>query len=231
MASNDIGQDHGEEDVLPCAIAGGCDDCLYGEACERERAMKRPLFDRTLENISRENEWSGPHGFLLDPMTYPTRPELARQFLDAANQLADAIHAKDVADYTLAFPALFLYRHAIELILKCALGGDLSGHKLTDLADEFARRCCAQYGQEVPSWVTDRLKEIANVDPNSTAFRYAENWDKSQNAYVPIEADFHVDLGHLRRSMTILYEALSGVIGKIKPATREKAGRPIQGAP
>jgi hypothetical protein len=204
-----------DEDHLPCTEPSGCVDCLYEEACERERAMTRPVFDRSFEDITREDEWSGPHGFLFDPMTYPTKPELSRQFLDAADQLVEAILSKNVADYTVAYPALFLYRHAIELVLKSALGGDLKGHRLADLADEFARRCKDQHGQAVPAWIISRLKEIAEVDPNSTAFRYAENFDPKLKKDVTIDADFHVDLRHLQRCMTVLHEALSGVIGKI----------------
>jgi hypothetical protein len=204
-----------DEDHLPCMEPNGCADCLYEEVCERERAMTRPLFDRSFKDITREDEWSGPHGFLFDPMTYPTKPELSRQFLDAADQLVEAILSKNVADYTVAYPALFLYRHAIELVLKCALGGDLKGHRLDDLADEFARRCKDQHGQDVPAWIISRLEEIAEVDPNSTAFRYAENLGPKLKKDVPIDADFHVNLRHLQRSMTVLHEALSGVIGKI----------------
>ena len=221
---DEIGDIHGDEDSIPCADPRSCADCLYDQACERERAMTRPLFDRTFEDISREDEWSGPHGFLFDPMTYPTKPELSRQFLDAADQLVNAILAKEVADYTVANPALFLYRHAIELVLKCAIGDDRRGHKLDVLGDELARRCRDQHGQDVPGWITDRLKEIAKVDPNSTAFRYAENRDPKLKMDVPIETDFHVDLRHLRRSMTVLYETLNGVIGKISPLAGGKSG-------
>ncbi len=203
-------------DESPCAAVYGCADCLMEDACDLELAMMRPLFNHSFEDIQREDEWSGPHGFLFEPMTYPTKPELSQQFLDAANQLADAIVNKDVADYTLVYPTMFLYRHSIELILKCAMGGDADGHKLDQLADTFARRCKAQYGQEVPAWITTRLKEIAKVDPNSTAFRYAENWDAKSKRKAPLDDEFHVDLHHLRRSMAVLHTALSRVIGKLR---------------
>lgn len=181
-----------------------------------EEAMTRPLFDESLEGIEREDEWSGPHGFLFDPMTYPIRPELSQQFLDAANLLTRAILRKEFEDYKLANPVLFLYRHSIELILKCALGGDAEGHRLDVLADIFAHRCKEQYGQDVPAWITARLKEIAKVDPNSTAFRYAENWDATSKRHVPVCGEFHVNLHHLQRAMTALHTALAGVVGKIK---------------
>jgi hypothetical protein len=206
--------DEGDDNSL-CSDAHGCADCLMERVCELEQAMTRPLFDASFEGIERQDEWSGPHGFLFEPMTYPSKSELSRQFLNAAEGLVDAILRKEVADYTLAYPAMFLYRHSIELVLKCALGGDADGHKLIDLADIFARRCKEQHGQEVPAWITARLKEIAAVDPNSTAFRYAENRVAKSKLRVPFYGEFHVDLHHLRRSMAVLHAALSGVIGKI----------------
>jgi hypothetical protein len=192
---------------------------MIGDATEAvftEETMTRPLFDVSLEGIEREDEWSGPHGFLFDPMTIPTQAELSRQFLDAANLLAEAILRKEVADYTLTNPVIFLYRHSVELILKSALGGNAEGHKLDALADTFARRCKEQHGQDVPAWITARLKEIARVDPNSTAFRYAEKWDAASKRHVRIDSSFHVDLHHLQRSMAALHTALAGVVGKIR---------------
>lgn len=204
------------KDESPCTEVYGCADCLMEDACQLERAMMRPLFNHSFEGIQREDERSEPHGFLFEAMTYPTKPELSQQLLDAANQLADAIISKEVADYTLVYPTMFLYRHSIELILKCALGGDAGGHKLDQLADTFARHCKEQYGQEVPAWITARLKEIARVDPNSTAFRYAENWDAKSKRKAPLAEEFHVDLHHLRRSMAVLHTALSRVVGKLR---------------
>lgn len=210
----------------PCDEAYGCAVCLIEDVCELDRAKTLPLFDKSLEGIEREDEWSGPHGFLFDPMTRPTKAELSKQFLDAADQLVETILRREVADYTVAYPAIFLYRHAIELVLKCALGGDARGHKLDELADTFARRCKEQYGQDVPDWVNARLKEIADVDPNSTAFRYAENFDRQLKRDVPIRSDFHVDLRHLQRSMSVLHAALNGVVGKIREpdVSRKRTG-------
>ena len=149
-------------------------------------------------------------------MTNPIRPELSGQFLDAANLLVEMILRKEYEDYKLANPVLYLYRHSIELILKCALGGDADGHRLDVLADIFARRCMEQYDQEVPSWIITRLKEIAKVDPNSTAFRYAENWDAGTKTRAPFSGEFYVNLHHLQQAMNALHVTLAGVVGKIK---------------
>jgi hypothetical protein len=54
-----------------------------------------------------------------------------------------------------------------------------------------------------------RLKELAKIDPGSTAFRYSENRDETSKKYVPVDGEFHVDLRHLQRVMNALKTALS----------------------
>ena len=54
---------------------------------------------------------------------------------DAANLLIDAIKRDEMEDYKLVNPSLFLYRHAIELMLKSFVGS--FGHDLASLAEKF----------------------------------------------------------------------------------------------
>lgn len=205
-----------DKDNLPCEQVDGCADCLVEDACKAEEAMTRRLFEEVTPDIERFDAWSGPHGFLFDEMTHPTKLALSQQFLDAADQLVDRIRQQECEDYRLAFPALFLYRHAIELIVKCALGGDVEGHRLDELADILQRRCQEQHKQDVPTWIMDRLNEFARHDPNSTAFRYAESTDRKTKQRVWLIDSAHVDLYHLQRAMTVLYTALANVVGKIR---------------
>ena len=180
-----------------------------------EEAMTRPLFEEPADDIGRPDEWSEPLGFLFDPMFDQSKSEISQQFFFAANLLVDVIRRLDCEDYKLPYPVLFLYRHSIELILKSALGGDADGHKLDVLADLFVCRCKDQHGVDVPSWITDRLKEMAEIDPNSTAFRYAENWDKASKRRAPLLLEAHVNLHHLQRAMAALHNALAGGVGKL----------------
>ena len=53
-----------------------------------------------------------------------------------------------------------------------------------------------------------RLKEIAGIDPNSTAFRYSENYDKALRQFVCVDGEIYVSLSHLEESMTALRKAL-----------------------
>ena len=180
-----------------------------------KETMTRPLFEEPTEDIGRSDEWSEPLGFLFDPMFDQSKPVLSQQFLDAANLLVESVRRMDCEDYKLTFPVLFLYRHSIELVLKAALGKKTNEHRLDVLSYQFSLLCKEQYGQSVPRWITDRLKEIAEIDPNSEAFRYAEIKDKTSKDYKPLLLERHVNIHHLQRAMTALHSALAGVVGKL----------------
>ncbi len=180
-----------------------------------DEAMTRPLFEELTLNHARADEWSEPLGFMIGGIATPSRFDHSKQYFDAATLLVDAIKRREWADYELCNAVLFLYRHSIELILKSAMGTSPKGHRLDELAVTFQRLCKDQYGQDVPAWITARLNEIARIDPNSTVFRYAENWDKNSRTDVSVEGELHADLVHLQRAMAALYVSLVSVAAKI----------------
>ena len=87
-------------------------------------AMKRPLFEEPSPACERSDPWSGPKGFMFGGMCLPTRPyiDTAQQYFEAASLLIVAIEQESVADYTLANPIFFLYRHWLELMVKEVVG-------------------------------------------------------------------------------------------------------------
>lgn len=171
-----------------------------------EEAMTRPLFEELTGEHTREDEWSGPHGFAIGGMMQANTASLAEEYFAAANELVDAIKEKRIADYRIGNAALFLYRHSCELILKAALPGAKRGHDLIDLTDSFVAMAKEQYGQDVPAWIVRRMKELASIDPNSTAFRYGKYG-------TPI-----VSLPHLQAVMLALNTALVSAVAEIKMA-------------
>ena len=61
-----------------------------------------------------------------------------------------------------------------------------------------------------------RLKEIAAIDPGSTAFRYGENYDPALKASArPVPSAMYVSLSHLQRAMLTLNAALRGTIPEV----------------
>jgi hypothetical protein len=173
--------------------------------------MLRPLFEEPTAEIEREDPWSGPKGFMLGGWSLPTRNEMAMQYFDAANLLVQAIKQNEVEDYRVPNPVLFLYRHAVEMALKGIMVSAPRTHDLSRLADDFEAFIKDKCGQSVPTWITARLKEIAGVDPNSTAFRYGQYQCKGPNQAALADGEIYIDLFHLQRSMKTLLAALERV--------------------
>lgn len=180
-----------------------------------EEAMTRPLFQEPTSEIEREDPFSGPQGFMLGGMSQATMASLAEEYFDAANLIVETIRRGDWEDYKLANAALFLYRHSAELILKAALGQYERTHDLSRLADSFAAMVKERYGQEVPAWIIHRVKELAAIDPGSTAFRYGRYFDPLERPGAPLNDEIYVDLRHLQSAMMALNTALVGAASEI----------------
>jgi hypothetical protein len=164
-----------------------------------EHSKTRPIFEKPSTDCEREDPWSGPKGFMFGGWSLPsgTTWEMAQQYFDAANLILESILNGQMEDYRLGTPVLFLYRHWLELAVK-SIVGCVHGHDLAKLSDKLNSHL-AKRGITVPKWVTDRLLEMAAVDPSSTAFRYADN---------AIPGEIYVSLPHLRNVMLLLYVAL-----------------------
>jgi hypothetical protein len=132
-----------------------------------------------------------------------TNGEMAQQYFDAANLLVADIEHDRLEDYKLASPILYLYRHWLELMIKSIIGG-CREHNLGKLAKRLNSYLWKR-GVEVPDWIMTRLKEMNAIDPDSTAFRYAED---------RIAGEIYVSLSHLKRAMATLNLALSSVASK-----------------
>ncbi|HEV3481233.1 MAG TPA: hypothetical protein VGR97_02775 [Candidatus Acidoferrales bacterium] len=172
----------------------------------KQSAMTRPLFEEPSDGIERTEPFSGPKGFMFGGMCSATKQQLGQHYFEAADLLIRAIKRNELEDYKLAHPVFFLYRHSIELTLKSLIewmeSPDVWGHNLASLADRFETAVQRKFGQEVPSWIIDRIKEIAVMDPGSTTFRY----DDAQN-----DGEMYVSLVHLQEVMKGLNSALCSV--------------------
>ena len=173
--------------------------------------MMRPLFEDPTAEIERPDPFTGPQGFMLGGEFLPTKEEMAQQYFEAANLLVDAIKRGDMEDYRLTNPVLFLYRHALEMKLKGILPNVAKTHDLARLAGEFEDLIKRKCGRSIASWIAARLKEIAGVDPTSTAFRYSQYYCKKTKQDVSVAGETYVSLAHLQRAMTLLISALDRV--------------------
>lgn len=169
--------------------------------------IRPPLFRGAGEDDQREDGYSEPHGFLIGGLTACWRFELAEQYLKAANLLVESIEKKQVGDFEIAYPVLFLYRHALEVLIKHFIGREVNHHRLDALADDMVSFVRDHHGEEVPSWIVNRLREIARIDPTSEAFRYGEDRYRSKDRS-PVPHETYIRVGELHSVMNTLYAAL-----------------------
>lgn len=178
--------------------------------------MHRPIFEEPDHLHERTDEWSEPKGFMVGGMANMSFQHLGQQYFDAAHALVDHILNKDHhPDYRLSNPVLYLYRHSIELFLKAILAGAAKTHSLETLVDEYREFIKAEFDADVPQWIITRMTELAEIDPNSTAFRYNKVYDRATKTDNPVAGEYFVDLHHLRSAMTVLNIVLVGVIAAV----------------
>lgn len=178
-------------------------------------ANQSPLFVELSEEHQREDAYSGPHGFVVGGEFIPTTLEMAEQYLHAANILADTIRRQEQEDFRIANPVLFLYRHALELVLKGLLRSSSNHHRLDALAADLRAHVRKNYQQEVPSWILERLQEISALDPNSMSFRYGEEKYDGRKSFSPVPGPTYAGVEMLRRSINELFTALAGAAKKM----------------
>jgi hypothetical protein len=169
-----------------------------------------PLFVEPSNAFERDDPYTGVKSFVVGGMSQPTYRELSLQYFDSAYLLIETIKRCDWADYLLVNPVLFLYRHPLELLLKSILPVSKKSHDLLALADQYNVLVLTRNGLPPPKWIYFRLKELAEIDPGSTSFRYAEKRDKLQNRNVSVEGEIFVDILKLQRIMAAIYCSISG---------------------
>jgi hypothetical protein len=131
----------------------------------------------------------------------------ARAFKRGADVLVDEGLQSEAA-YEVAYPILYLYRHAIELYLKAIVKPTKLDHKLGPLIDGLDAIVKSQFSQSLPAWAKDRLNDFARIDVDSFAFRYAYN--KQRQPTIPFE--WWVELTHLRTVVGSLVEGFEKLV-------------------
>lgn len=172
----------------------------------------QPLFEEPSLAMERDDPWSGPKGFVLGGMALPCKEKLAEEYFRAADLLVELIQNDRCEDYKLVNPVLYLYRHSLELLLKAGLTNEVTGHSLATLADKLKIQIADQPDLADHDWIFCRISEISKHDPGSTAFRYAENKDKSTKKSVPVDGEIYISLNHLKESMRELFSELARLL-------------------
>jgi hypothetical protein len=151
----------------------------------------------------------GPPGAFLSRVAAGERrvtdeSTMANEFQMAANLLRDAA-IKSGTPWFYANPILYLYRHAIELHLKGIVRPSKPTHSLRKLNNALIKYVKTTYDFDISGgWLTDTISEFANIDPDSTRFRYAKNNQGQPN----FAAEQEVDLNALKTRLEALFLAL-----------------------
>ncbi|MEQ8339130.1 MAG: hypothetical protein RIA62_17345 [Cyclobacteriaceae bacterium] len=97
-------------------------------------------------------------------------------------------------EYT--YPVIFLYRHAVELILKSIHPQFKKKHTLESLRDYLVQELKGKVAQSFIDKVRDRINDFNLIDKRSTRFRYGDG---------DPESEFLVHLPHLRSVVNDLF--------------------------
>lgn len=96
---------------------------------------------------------------------------LANSYKLAGDTLIDAA-LKDQRSWELFCPAVYNYRHAIELYLKALTGDRKKKHDLNRLYTIFEKMIVSQFKVNTPDWFKNLIVAINKFDPGGTMFRY-----------------------------------------------------------
>lgn len=132
---------------------------------------------------------------------------IAESYLAAADELVEH-GVRDDALHEFVLPALFLYRHALELRLKFAVRPTKPNHDLAALARELDRLLRAKGSEGLPPNAVARIEEIGTRDPRADAFRFTEKLVKGKAAGMHLPEEVWVDVAYLKRVMHWLDDGL-----------------------
>ncbi|MCJ8165148.1 hypothetical protein MKJ04_09870 [Pontibacter sp. E15-1] len=131
--------------------------------------------------------------------------ETAKSFKLAGDKLVDIAH-ENYEERELFQPAIYNYRHAIELYIK-AVSGVEKTHDLKVLKERLNRILKEKFNAVVPPWFDNIIEAFNYTDPKSTAFRYGTT--------VPNE-ELYADLKHIKTLMNRLSESFHTIREEIE---------------
>jgi len=158
------------------------------------------------------------HGAMLGGMCGYDVEDLADSYFQAGGILIDTVSNGSSTGREVINPVMYVYRHGLELYLKCAVGSDTRTHDLETLLNRFCHQIREQYHEEVPTWITTPISEFATYDRGSDVFRY----ENTKHLTLQVNGEFWIDLPSLKKIMARLRWALRRVIianrtGEIPP--------------
>jgi hypothetical protein len=127
-----------------------------------------PLFIEPPENM--DESWK--HGVIISGLaSLEDMLMFARSYKLAGDRLIEiSLENEEAVD--LMYPALFNYRHSIELYLKVITGKYKQTHDLLYLFTKLKELLKSEFNSNVPEWFENIVLKFNSYDPGGTTFRY-----------------------------------------------------------
>ena len=162
------------------------------------------IFEEPPEGV--DESWTD--GAMLGGMCGYGDEELADSYVLAGDILVAAVVEGGELGRDLINPVLYVYRHGIELYLKCVVQPEKRDHDLGSLLKAFCQHVQSRYGESVPAWITELVSDFATHDPGSDMFRYGISRRGSPLA----GGEAWIRLPRLKQQMALLRRNLRRVI-------------------
>ncbi len=114
----------------------------------------------------------------------------AESFKTAGDKLVE-LAANSDDDRELFQPAIYNYRHAMELYMKAIVGVEKT-HNLAKLLNKLKQEIKLCFNEDLPKWFENLVEGFSYIDPSSTAFRYSIT--------LPSE-EIYIDMRHVKKLM------------------------------
>lgn len=134
---------------------------------------------------------------------------LANSYKKAGDILIDSGIA-DEDNRDIAYPALFNYRHSVELFLKSIIPQNENIHDLKILYNKFKILLKNEFDSIPPKWFKNVIFAFDEFDSKSTTFRYA------------VRINYHemfIDLAHIKKIMNWFSESIQRINNRLKEKT------------
>lgn len=141
-------------------------------------------------------------GALVGGMASPMNNfDMARFFRVCAENLMSLV-PRELEAYEIIYPALFLYRHTIELYLKAIVPKFKFNHDLNALKENLANLVEKGFDMKLPGKAKRIIQEFHDYDPKSTKFRYGDGF---------IAGEFWVEISKLKCDLEWLFNGFENI--------------------
>jgi len=203
------------DDIITDAYSG-----VYGALNSRSQYEERymefaylnsPIFQGIPDEF--EQSEPGEYGTIIGGMADPSWIDIAKAYKLAADMLVDTA-LKNTGSYMVfnlydvVWPILFNYRHCIEIYLKILRSlsrpNSKSNRDIDHSIEALVNSLREKYKPlKINDWIKNLLYEWSDIDDNSTAFRYPDEFKGGE---------YWVDFYHLKAVMGILCDAFEELI-------------------